>query len=105
MTLIWKQPWMCSGPDTYVGDLVRQAGLTPIGPGGYPVLTEAELDGLEPQVILLPDEPFRFTARHQAELQLRFPRAEVRRMDGRGLTWYLSRTEQALQALGEAFNL
>jgi len=105
LTLIWKQPWMCSGPDTYVGDLVRQAGLTPIGPGGYPVLTEAELDGLEPQVILLPDEPFRFTARHQAELQLRFPRAEVRRMDGRGLTWYLSRTEQALQALGEAFNL
>ena len=105
LTLIWKQPWMCSGPDTYVGDLVRQAGLTPIGPGGYPVLAEAELDGLEPQVILLPDEPFKFTARHQAELQRRFPQAEVRRMDGRGLTWYLSRTEQALEALGETFNL
>ena len=56
-------------------------------------------------MILLPDEPFKFTARHQAELQRRFPQAEVRRMDGRGLTWYLSRTEQALEALGETFNL
>ena len=101
LALIWKDPWMSSGPDTYVGDLVRASGLTPIGPDGYPVLAEAELDALEPQVLLLPDEPYRFTARHQAELQRRFPRAEVRRVDGRCLTWYLSRTEEALARLAE----
>jgi endonuclease-3 len=100
LTLIWKDPWMSAGPDTYVSDLVRQSGLTPIGPDRYPTLTDAELDALDPQVLLLPDEPYRFTARHQTELQRRFPFASVRRLDGRYLTWYLSRTEQALAALG-----
>jgi hypothetical protein len=52
-------------------------------------------------VILLPDEPYRFNARHQAELQRRFPRAQVRRLDGRHLTWYLSRSEQALASFRE----
>ena len=99
LALIWKQPWMSSGPDTYIGDLLRRAGLTPIGPDGYPVLAEADLEALDPQVLLLPDEPFRFSARHQAELQRRFPRAQVRRVDGQAMTWYLSRTEQGLEAL------
>jgi len=99
LTLIWKDPWMSAGPDTYVSDVVRQAGLTPIGPDRYPALTEAKLDALEPQVILLPDEPYRFTARHQAALERRFPQARVLRLDGRHLTWYLSRTVEALQSL------
>jgi hypothetical protein len=90
---------MSAGPDTYVSDLVRQSGMTPIGPERYPTLTDPELDALDPQVLLLPDEPYRFTARHQAELQRRFPRCQVRRLDGRFLTWYLSRTEQGLAAL------
>ena len=102
LTLIWKDPWMSAGPDTYVSDVVRQAGLTPIGPDRYPSLTDAELEALDPEVLLLPDEPYRFTARHQAELQRRFPRAAVRRLDGRHLTWYLSRSELSIAALRAA---
>jgi len=97
LTLIWKEPWMSAGPDTYVGDLLRQGGLTPIGPDRYPVLSEADLQGLAPELILLPSEPYRFNHRHQAELQKRFPEAEVRLVDGRALTWYLSRTEEGLE--------
>ena len=99
LVLIRKDPWMSSGPGTYVADLVRQAGMTPIGPERYPVLSEAELEALAPEVVLLPSEPYRFTRRHQAELARRLPRAEVRCLDGRGLTWYLSRTEDALRSL------
>jgi len=102
LTLIWKDPWMSAGPDTYVSDVVRQAGLTPIGPDRYPILTDAELEALDPELLLLPDEPYRFTARHQAELQRRFPRAAVRRLDGRHLTWYLSRSELSIAALRAA---
>ncbi len=87
---------MSAGPDTYVGDLLRQGGLTPIGPERYPVLSDADLAALEPEVILLPTEPYRFNRKHQAELQRRFPGAEVRVVDGQALTWYLSRTEQGL---------
>jgi endonuclease-3 len=99
LALIWKAPWMSSGPDTYVGDLLRQGGLTPIGPDRYPVLSEADLDALEPQVILLPTEPYKFNRRHQAELQKRFPDADVRLVDGQALTWYLSRTEAGLELM------
>ena len=99
LALIWKAPWMSSGPDTYVGDLLRQGGLTPIGPDRYPVLSEADLDALDPQVILLPTEPYKFHRRHQAELQKRFPDADVRLVDGQVLTWYLSRTEAGLELI------
>ena len=99
LILIWKDPWMSAGPGTYVADLVRQAGMTPIGPERYPVLTDADLDALAPTVVLLPSEPYRFTRRHQAELAKRLPATEVRCLDGRGLTWYLSRTEAALKSL------
>jgi len=60
------------------------------------VLSDAELEALEPQVILLPTEPRRFNRRDQAELQKRFPKAQVHLVDGQALTWYLSRTEAGL---------
>ncbi len=99
LTLIWRDPWMAAGPDTYVADLARQAGLTPIGPDRYPALTEAEIEALDPDLILLPTEPYRFNARHQAELSKRFPRAQVNLVDGQAMTWYLSRTEEGLELL------
>lgn len=90
---------MSAGPDTYLGDLLRTAGLTPLGPDGYPTLDEAALKRLAPQVILLPTEPYRFNRRHAAELQRRFPDAAVHLVDGQALTWYLSRTEEGLDLL------
>jgi endonuclease-3 len=99
LVLIWKEPWMSAGPDTYLGDLLRCAGLTPIGPEGYPTLAEDALLALAPQVILLPTEPYRFNHRHAAELQRRFPDAAVHFVDGQALTWYLSRTEAGLDLL------
>ena len=99
LVLIWKEPWMSAGPDTYLGDLLRCVGLTPIGPRGYPSLTEDDLLALAPRVILLPTEPYRFNRRHAAELQRRFPEAAVHLVDGQALTWYLSRTEAGLDLL------
>jgi len=96
LALIWASPWMSSGPDTYLGDLLRQGGLTPIGPDRYPVLSEADLEALAPELILLPTEPYRFNRRHQATLQKRFPDTRIELVDGQALTWYLSRTEQGL---------
>ncbi len=96
LALIWKEPWMTAGPDTYVGDLLRQGGFTPIGPDRYPVLSDGDLEALAPEVILLPTEPYRFNRRHQAEVQKRFPNATVHLVDGQALTWYLSRTETGL---------
>jgi hypothetical protein len=90
---------MSAGPDTYVGDLLRQGGFTPIGPDRYPTLTDEALEALSPRIILLPTEPYRFNGRHQAGLQKRFPEATVHLVDGRALTWYLSRTEAGLDLI------
>ncbi|MBL0311893.1 MAG: endonuclease III [Holophagaceae bacterium] len=101
LTLIWKNPWISAGPDTYVGDLVRCAGFTPMGPERYPTFSEEELDALDPEVILLPSEPYRFTKRHAVELQKRFPSATIHLLNGQAITWYLSRTELGLECLRE----
>ncbi|HET8901727.1 MAG TPA: endonuclease III [Holophagaceae bacterium] len=99
LTLIWREPWMAAGPDTYVADLARQAGFTPVGPDRYPQLDDADIEALDPALILLPTEPYRFNARHAAELRKRFPRARVEIVDGQAVTWYLSRTEEGLALL------
>lgn len=99
LALIWKDPWMSSGPDTYLGDLLRQAGFTPIGPDRFPVLSDEALVALAPEVVLLPSEPYRFNRRHLADLQKRLPEAALHLVDGQALTWYLSRTEAGLDCL------
>ena len=96
LALVWQEPWISAGPDTYLGDLLRQGGFQPVGPDRYPTLAEGDLEALDPELILLPTEPFRFTRRHQALLQKRFPGARVELVDGQALTWFLSRTEQGL---------
>jgi ABC-type Fe3+-hydroxamate transport system substrate-binding protein len=103
-TLVWREPWILAGPDTYVSDLVRQAGFEPLGPEGYPRLTLGALEALAPEVILLPTEPFRFTTRHRIELQKRFPDALVRIVEGRAVTWFLSRTGEGLDLLRDPRN-
>lgn len=104
LVMVWKDPWIASGPDTYVGDLVRQAGFRTVGAPGYPRLDDEALEALEPQVVLLPSEPYRFTARHRDALARRLPRAQVRLVEGRALTWYLSRTAEALAQLRALFS-
>lgn len=99
LTLIWREPWMAAGPDTYVGDLVRQGGFTPIGPERYPSLSEADLIALAPDLVLLPTEPYRFNARHAAELRKLLPKSRVEIVDGQAMTWYLSRTERGLDLI------
>ena len=100
LVLVWRDPWMSAGPDTYLGDLLRQGGLTPLGPDRYPQWSDEDLASLAPEVILLPTEPYRFNRRHQADLQKRFPAARVHLVDGQALTWYLSRTETGLDLVG-----
>jgi len=99
IALVWCDPWILAGPDTYLGDLVQHAGFRVVGPQGYPRLSLEELRALEPEVVLLPTDPFPFSRRHQRELQSRLPGASVHILDGRAVTWFLSRTEEGLRML------
>lgn len=105
--LIWRNPFMAAGGDTYIGDLLRAAGGVNVfeGHGGgerYPRVTLAELAEASPEVILLPSEPYRFGKRHREELlaQQGIPAARAGRVelcDGQMLTWWGVRTAGAVR--------
>jgi hypothetical protein len=84
---IWRDPWMAVGRDTFTGDLVSRLGWRNVlsdASERYPHVEVADLDrdGL---VVLLPDEPYVFTAADGPEA---FARARTALVSGRLLTWY-----------------
>ena len=92
---IWRDPWMVIGSDTFAGDLATRLGLDNVYRGHaarYPKVELAELTagqaGLtagQPEIIVLPDEPYPFSADDGPEM---FPAQRVALVDGRSLTWY-----------------
>jgi ABC-type Fe3+-hydroxamate transport system substrate-binding protein len=84
---IWRDPWMVVGAPTYTDDLLGRAGLTNAladRDGRYPTVTPADIDGAGADVVLLPDEPYVFTADDGPEA-FTIP---TRLVSGRLLTWY-----------------
>lgn len=93
---IWRDPWMATGPTTYAGALLAECGLEvrPITDTTYPEIdlseTLAEVDA-----VLLPDEPYAFTATDAAQISA--SGVSTRLVDGAALTWHGSRTATGLR--------
>jgi ABC-type Fe3+-hydroxamate transport system substrate-binding protein len=65
--LIWENPWMTVNKDTYIHDLLSLGGFKNVfagRPERYTRVTLDEIRGINPEVILFPCEPFRFTEQH-----------------------------------------
>jgi ABC-type Fe3+-hydroxamate transport system substrate-binding protein len=95
--LIWREPWMTVNADTFVHDLLAQAGGENVFAEGevrYPEITLAELAQAAPDVVLLCTEPFPFAEQHIEELAAAtgWPAARFRIADGEYLSWHGSRT-------------
>ena len=101
---IWRNPYMTCGRATYVGDVITVCGGRNVFDGRrerYPRLELAEIAALDPQVILLPSEPYRFTKRHKADFAVIPDVTAVRNdhiflIDGKMLTWYGLRIARSL---------
>ncbi len=133
---IWFDPLMTFNADTYIHDLVRVCGGTNVFAdrerryplqadlGGaqaypaddpriserdtrYPRITMSEVVAAQPDVILLPSEPFPFTSEHAHIFeQLDVPaarRAAIHLCDGSLLTWHGTRIAHALTVLPALF--
>ena len=101
--MIWKDPWMTVGPDTYVSDVLATLGLQNIFDSSQDRYFKTALEDViarEPQVILLPDEPYEFGKSDKALiedfLKAQGAKARVELIDGSSLTWFGSRTLPAL---------
>jgi ABC-type Fe3+-hydroxamate transport system substrate-binding protein len=85
---IWRDPWMVVGRETFTRDLLRRLGVANVfddWEGRYPGVTVEEIAAADPDVVLLPDEPYVFTAEDGPEA---FPGIETRLVSGRLITWY-----------------
>ena len=96
---IWRNPWMTINDDTYIGDVLRWLGFTnvfgdrPSTDDGkdtrYPRVTFEEVREAKPDVVLLPNEPYRFGPKHVALFEpVGVPTARVVCVDGRDLCWH-----------------
>ncbi|TNM50180.1 cobalamin-binding protein [Nocardioides albidus] len=96
---VWRDPWLVVGPRTYTGDLLRRLGWSnayDAGADRYPTVGLAELDSPDLDLVLLPDEPYAFTADDGPEA---FTRVPTRLVSGRHLTWYGPAMVEAHQVL------
>jgi len=85
---IWRDPWMVVGRATFTGDLLQRLGLVHAfadAPERYPHVAVEDLDAADLDLVLLPDEPYVFTADDGPEAFARVPTALC---SGRALTWY-----------------
>jgi ABC-type Fe3+-hydroxamate transport system substrate-binding protein len=85
---IWRDPWMVVGARTFTGDVLARLGLVNVfgaDPERYPHVEPGAIRAAAPDLVLLPDEPYRFTAADGPE---EFPGRRVVLVPGRLLTWY-----------------
>lgn len=102
---IWRNPWMTVGPGTYVHDFITVCGAENIFQWRherYPKVELAEMAERDPEVVLLPDEPFRFGAKHVPEVAAyREVRAvvdgRIYLVEGKHLCWYGPRIAGSLR--------
>ncbi|MFW3168626.1 helical backbone metal receptor [Geodermatophilus sp. CPCC 206100] len=85
---VWRDPWMVVGPRTFTGDVLSRLGLVNVlaqHPDRYPRVELADIAAAAPDVVVLPDEPYRFTPDDGPEA---FPGTRTVLVSGRDLTWY-----------------
>jgi ABC-type Fe3+-hydroxamate transport system substrate-binding protein len=91
--LIWQNPYMTVGGDTFIHDMMQRCGLQNAfgNTRRYPVVTLEELAQSDCKVVLLSSEPFPFGEKHVAALQQQLPRKLIYLVDGEMFSWYGSR--------------
>ncbi len=96
--VIWKDPYMFAGRNTFIDDILRKIGLRNVVKADrYPEISISELIALEPQFVFLSSEPYPFKEKHIEELQQVLPQAKVILVDGEMFSWYGSRLVKAVQ--------
>lgn len=95
--LIWKDPYMTVGGDTFIHQMLEYAGFENIftNKKRYPQIEIEELISLNCQLLLLSTEPYPFRLNHIHELLELLPQTKIILADGEFFSWYGSRLLQA----------
>ncbi|MDP1878381.1 MAG: helical backbone metal receptor [Actinomycetota bacterium] len=84
---VWRDPWFVVGPGTFANDLLARCGFHnafAVAGARYPKVTVDAIVSSDVDLVLLPDEPYRFDATNGPDaLPVR-----TALIPGRSLTWY-----------------
>jgi len=90
--LIWKNPFIAAGQDTFITEMLRIAGFeNAVQQLRYPQLSADEINQLNPDYLFLSSEPYPFNEKHRNELNSLFPKEKLILVDGELFSWYGSR--------------
>ncbi|AKK73508.1 iron ABC transporter [Chryseobacterium gallinarum] len=86
--LIWKNPYMSVGSDTFIHRILSETGFENIfkDKTRYPEITPEDL--AEADLIMLSSEPFPFKEKHIEELKVFYPDKKIMIVDGEAFSWY-----------------
>lgn len=99
--MIWKDPWMSVGKDTYIHDVMTHWNLPNVfgDKTRYPKFELEELKAYNPDLILLSSEPYPFKEKHITQVEEVCPAARVLLVEGQWFSWYGSRMKHAFGRL------
>ena len=92
--LIWKNPWMAAGGNTFINSMLKLNGLKNVfesNPDRYPQTTLRKLKLLKPDLILLSSEPYPFKRIHVQEIK-EVCDVPILQVNGEFFSWYGSRS-------------
>jgi len=108
---IWRKPWMTFNADTYADDMLWCCGAENVvrtKAERYFSTTLEEIAALQPEVVVLPSEPYPFTNKHFVHLKALAETPAGRSghfycIDGMALCWYGPRIADGLTELSRLF--
>ena len=102
--LIWKNPYLTVGSDTFIHEIIEKIGFTNLFKDSkrYPEISVNQMK--EAEYVFLSSEPFPFQQKHIDELQKELPDSKIMLVDGEAFSWYgthLSRCGDYFKTLRE----
>jgi ABC-type Fe3+-hydroxamate transport system substrate-binding protein len=91
--LIWKDPYMTVGNDTFIHHILQYLGFINVAgkKKRYPAFEPRDHEFKRPDYVLLSSEPYPFNQKHVAEWELVYPKSKVLTVDGAYFSWYGSK--------------
>ncbi len=95
--LIWKDPYMVAGSQTFIDDMMKRCGLKNVFSNytRYPELSLEQIRDSGARLLILTSEPYPFSEKHLPELQRLLPGLHLQLADGEMFSWYGSRLVQS----------
>lgn len=91
--LIWKDPWMTIGKDTFIHSMMEKYGFQNICSDSdrYPIISFKQIKAHQTKIVMMSSEPYPFKEKEKEELLKLLPGMSVIMVDGEMFSWYGSR--------------